>query len=377
MKSIDNKKGDKKEDLVKKMSRLNIRGWSIRNTGDKLNKFIQYYDIDSKYIYENPGDNKQRIFIDQEYKDLFYVLLRADSKNPYKKDYSIDRESLNKIIEYYDEVIRSIDEELDYEDKYNIMNSYSYITMIQERKGTELIIDKLKELEVAMNKVQAKDRADFFKDMYMYIDEMILRLYEYKYDREEQEHMVRYECLKNIQSGDDITKREEIIKLIAQKKAIDEQYNCKNINDFLAEKLKEKMQTSTYQNSFETNKEREARKLQEDRIKRLLEKYKDDVYNSIERKTGMSKEEIISMKVEEKETLINEINSYINSINEDFDNIQTIEDKYRNILNNINNKSDHIDTIEINNYEKEKLYYEGYLKFIDEIKQECKIQSEN
>ena len=46
----------------------------------------------------------------------------------------------------------------------------------------------------------------------------------------------------------------------------------------------------------------------------------------------MSKEEIISMKVEEKETLINEINLYINSINEDFDNIQTIEDKYRNIL---------------------------------------------
>ena len=34
------------------------------------------------------------------------------------------------------------------------------------------------------------------------------------------------------------------------------------------------MQTSTYQNSFETNKEREARKLQEYRIKRLLEKYK-------------------------------------------------------------------------------------------------------
>ena len=53
---------------------------------------------------------------------------------------------MNKIIEYYDEVIRSIDEELSYEDKYNIMNSYSYITMIQERKGTELIIDKLKEL---------------------------------------------------------------------------------------------------------------------------------------------------------------------------------------------------------------------------------------
>ena len=50
MKSIDNKKGDKKEDLVKKMSRLNIRGWSIRNTGDKLNKFIQYYDIDMKIL---------------------------------------------------------------------------------------------------------------------------------------------------------------------------------------------------------------------------------------------------------------------------------------------------------------------------------------
>ena len=211
----------------------------------------------------------------------------------------------------------------------------------------------------------------------MYIDEMILRLYEYKYDREEQEHMMRYECLKNIQSGDDITKKQAMIKLIAQKKAIDEQNNCKNINDFLAKKLKEKMQTSTYQNSFETNKEREARKLQEDRIKKLLEKYKDDVYNSIKRKTGMNKEEIISMKVEEKEALINEINSYINSINEEFDNIQTIEHKYRNILNDINNKSENIDVIEIYNYEKEKLYYEGYLKFIDDIKQECKIQSEN
>lgn len=377
MKDMDNKKGDKKDDLVKKMSTLNIRGWSTRNTTDKINKFIKYYKIDSKYIYENPGDDKQRILINEEYKDLFYVLLRADSKNPYKKSYSIEKKSLHKIVDYYDEVIRSIDEELDYEDKYNIINSYPYITMIQERKGTELIIEKLKELEVAMDKVQSKDRADFLKDMYMYIDEMILRLYEYKYDREEQEHMMRYECLKNIQSGDDIIKKQAMIKLIAQKKAIDEQNNCKNINDFLAKKLKEKMTISTYKNRFKTIKEREAIKLQENKIRKLLEKYKCDVYTSIEGKTGMDKEEINSMKLEEKESLINEINSYINSINEEFDNIQTIEHKYRNILNDINNKSENIDAIEIYNYEKEKLYYEGYLKFIDDIKQECKIQSEN
>lgn len=377
-----------KKDVVEKMKKLNIDGWKERHFKAKIEKFIEDYRLDKKYFFKNYDGDKPQLQINSKYSGLFYILARTYNVNPYleRKGYSLDRVDLKQLLMYYDEVIKSIDEELEEEERYNIVNSYQYITMIQERSYIKKLIEKLNELEIAMNKVTSKDRADFFRNMHGHIDAMICELYEYKLNREKQEEIERNIYINQIKQvktaeklylniDNPVIDKYDCIKLIVQDKLIKENEELDNISEFLIKRLKDEMSIYSFPDDLQTKDEKlRKEKLIYEEYKSIKE-YQKKVFQMIGRATGKDENEIIEIMKKRKPNLIDDINKNIKRIENECEQIVTIEDEYREILKCIEEGSiyrGYTKYGDIRGLISDKSYYEGYLKFIEEIKQECK-----
>src|SRR5699024_3645434 len=115
-----------KKDVVEKMKKLNIDGWKERHFKAKIEKFIEYYRLDKKYFFKNYDGDKPQLQMNSMNIYLFYILSIIYNVTFYLECnvYSLDRVDLNHLIMYYDKIIKSSDEELEEDEKYNIVNRY-------------------------------------------------------------------------------------------------------------------------------------------------------------------------------------------------------------------------------------------------------------
>lgn len=374
-----------KKDICTKMDELGIRGWQSRTLSDKIAVFADDYNIKEEYFYSRWGSQKPKIEIKSEAKGLFFVLARTYDKNPFIKHIDYDRDKISNIsiLEYYRDVIKCIDEELDDDIKYTIKNSYQYLTMIQEYNSIIKLTDKLSELSSAINKISQKARADFFLEMYKQIDYMINLAYEYEQYKDEKESNIyssRNEETRaiahyeqdiynrfSIDSDFSILQIETEIKNKVQQKLIDEDKSYSNISEYLASKLRDILQNSKddkYVNKNEKIKSASIYGLKIDELKEIS-KVREEL---IKRVNNFSDEEYEEYKKDYKNELIRDIDENIMNIESEYDRVITIEEEYRNILEWIDDGS--IRFRGIPNGIKPKKYYQDYLNFIENIKKD-------
>lgn len=374
-----------KKDICTKMDELGIRGWQSRTLSDKIAVFADDYNIKEEYFYSRWGSQKPKIEIKSEAKGLFFVLARTYDKDPFIKHIDYDRDKISNIsiLEYYGEVIKCIDEELDEDIKYTIKNSYQYLTMIQEYNSIIKLIDKLSELSSAINKISQKARADFFLEMYKQIDYMINLAYEYEQYKDENESNIyssRNEETRaiapyeqdifnrfSIDSDFSILQIETDIKNKVQQKLIDEDKSYSNISEYLASKLRDILKNSKddkYVNKNEKIKSDSIYGLKIDELKEIS-KVREEL---IKRVNNFSDEEYEQYKKNYKDELIRDINENISNIESEYDRVITIEEEYRNILEWIDDGS--IIFRGITDGVKPKKYYQDYLNFIESIKKD-------
>ena len=237
-----------------------------------------------------------------------------------------------------------------------------------------------------MNKVTSKDRADFFRNMHGHIDAMICELYEYKLNREKQEEIERNiysNQIKQVKTAEKlylnidnpVIDKYDCIKLIVQDKLIKENEELDNISEFLIKRLKDEMSIYSFPDDLQTKDEKlRKEKLIYEEYKSIKE-YQKKVFQMIGRGTGRDENEIIEIMKKRKPNLIDDINKNIKRIENECEQIVTIEDEYREILKCIEEGSiyrGYTKYGDIRGLISDKSYYEGYLKFIEEIKQECK-----
>lgn len=378
MKSNEYIKYETKKEFINVME--GYPGWSERNFKTKIRQFLDDYDIESKYILDGE-DKYTKLKLNEEYKGLFHIIAKGYNKDPFLKSKAItfNENSWKDIEDYYKEVLKGIDEELNDEQRYDIMNSYPYMTMIREMTGIRKIKEKLQEFKIAIGMLNMSARADVFEEIYSCIDTLILIAYNKLISSEEKDKEDLNQAIKK--TKDDINSRSKLadnnktmennlnfIRIEKTKEIIDERDQCSYIGDYLINKLKKQM--SYYENHESLKTQNEKKKAYEEEMK-IIEKintYVDEMNQIIKTSKNMSDEEVIKFNNDERIELLQRLDKQINDIRNIYNEIITMEDKCKNIINGINNgnyKKLSMDDLPLESRE----YYEGYLKFVDKIKQ--------
>lgn len=215
---------------------------------------------------------------------------------------------------------------------------------------------------------------------------MICELYEYKSNRERQEENERNmysNQIKQIKAVEQlylnidnpIIDKYDCTKLTVQDKLIKENEEFDNISEFLIKRLQDEMNIYSFPDDLPTKDKKLIKEKLIDEEYKSIKEYQQKVFQMISRVTGKDDNEIIEMLKKQKQNLIHDINKNIELIENECEQIVTIEDEYREILKCIEDGSIHRGYTKYGNIigmPSDKAYYEGYLKFIKEIKQECK-----
>ncbi|HBG0818217.1 hypothetical protein NFZ15_014835 [Clostridioides difficile] len=382
MKSNEYIKYETKKEFINAMK--GYRGWSERNFKDKIKLFLDDYGIKEKYILDGDKDYS-KLKLNEEYKGLFHIIAKGYNKDPFLKSKAITfkENSWKDIEDYYKEVLKGIDEELNDEQRYDIINSYPYIAMIREMTGIRKINEKLQELKIAIGMLNMSARADIFEEMYACIDTLILIAYNQairskEIDKEDllqaisatKEDIILRLILpeNNNKSIEDIINDLDLIRLEKYKEVINEREECDYIGDYLVSKLKKQMSYYENHESFKTQSEKEKAHEKQKEILENINIYVDQTNKAIKISKNMNDDEVTKSHNDKKIGLLKELEEHISKIKNSYNEIETMEAKCRKIINCIDN----------NSYEKlssddlpleSRDYYENYLEFVDKIKQ--------
>lgn len=374
------KKYETKEEFIKAME--GYPGWSKRNFREKMESFISEYGIEEKYIFK--GDDSYKQFqLNEAYKGLLHILAKSYKKDPFlcRNEIAYKDVSWRQIQDYYEEIIKGIDEELSDVDRYDIMNSYPYIAMIREIDGIEKIGSKLKELKIALGMLNMSARADLFEEIYLSIDELILKAYEkYIKSKEEDEFMLRCaqeETVKYIKLRSKLPENkgkpiEEIIssfdaiRINKYEEVIRERSESKYIGDYLVNKLNKQMSYDEDHQTFKTINEKKQENVILEKMYSNVIKYLEQTNRVIQENESIYEAEIIKYHQDKRVRLIEELDKHINRIKENYNNITTKEEMFRKIIECIENNNHEMIDFEMLSL-KPKNYYEGYLEFVEKI----------
>ena len=378
----DNKevKYETKEEFVKIMG--GYRGWSARNFIKKMDDFLYDYDIDSKYIFDGEEEYR-KLQLNKEYNGLFHVLAKAYDKDIFIRDkqFSFRDNPWKDISSYYEEVSKGIDEELNCEQRYDIMNSYPYINMIRELEGIRKINEKITELKIALGMVNSSVRADVFEEMYGCIDTLIFQVYNKKVLAEEEDEKQLSEIAKEtintismrsmLPENENKTYKEiltdyDLIKIQKFEQIKEEREKNKYIGEYLLDKLKDQMERGNYSTCFKSHMEIKKEK---ESIKDKIEEYhvfKNQTNEVIKRVMRMNDEQVIQLHCDKKSSLIEELEDHINRIKDEYNEFETMEVISRDIIDYMDSEN-HEKLKEYGQQLEPRSYYEGYLKFVEEI----------
>lgn len=378
---VNKTKYETKAELVNKMSKY--IGWGDSNFKTKMNEFLYDYDIDSKYIFE--GDKRyRRLKLNKEYSGLFYILAKAYRKDIFIKDkqFSFRDNPWKDIESYYEEIIKGIDEELNDEQRYDIMNSYPYIAMICELKGIRKINEKLMELKTALGMVNSSIRTDVLEDIYCCIDTLILQVYNKKILAEEEDKKQLLELVR--ESKDIISMRKalpdnkdktyeeiltdfDLIKIKKFEQIIKEREKYGYIGEYLLDKLKYEMENNDYPTHSKTRTEiKQEKEAKKDKINEYYT-FKNQTNEVLKRIMHLNDEEIMKFHSDRKLLLMKELDEHIEQIKNKYNNFETMESISKDIIGYMDSK-DHEKLQEYGPQLESRSYYEGYLKFVEEIR---------
>lgn len=379
----DNKKTkyETKEEFIKVMK--GYRGWSTRNFTKKIDDFLYDYSIDGKYIFE--GDEGYReLQLNEEYNGLFHVLTKGYNKDPFVKDrqFAFRDNSWKEILSYYEEISKGIDEELNGKQQYDIMNSYPYITMIRELTGIRKIDEKLEELKIALGMINSSVRADMFEEIYACIDQLTLQVYNKILEAKEQDEKQLSQINTDIKNSiymrsmlpenknktfDEILSDNDLIKIQKFEMIKEEREKYKYIGEYLLDKLKGEMIWNDYPMNLESDTEKKKRiESISDKIEEH-DRFKNQTNEVIKRVTGIDNEQVVQSHIDKKSLLIKELEANINRIKNKYEEIETWELTSKEIIHCMNN-NDHEKLYAYGHQLEPRSYYEGYLEFIEEIR---------
>lgn len=378
---VDKKKYETKQELIGRIGKY--MGWSGRNFKTKINEFLYDYDIDSKYIFE--GDKGYRTFqLNKEYSGLFHVLAKAYRKDIFIKDkqFSFRDNPWKDIESYYEEIIKGIDEELNDEQRYDIMNSYPYIAMICELKGIRKINEKLMELKTALGMVNSSVRVDVLEEIYCCIDTLILQVYNKKILAEEEDKKHLSELVREakdiismrsaLPDNKDKTYEEiltdfDLIKIQKFEQIREERGKYGYIGEYLLDKLKYEMENNDYPTNGKTRTEiKQEKEAKQEKINEYYA-FRNQTNEVLKRIMNLNDEEIMKFHRDKKLLLMKQLDEHIEQIKNKYNNLETMESISKEIISYMDSEN-HEKLQEYGPQIESRSYYEGYLKFIEEIR---------
>ncbi|NFS29456.1 hypothetical protein FDF12_04005 [Clostridium botulinum] len=193
---IDKNDGDMtREDLEKWALENEVLGFSHSKFNDNFIAFCDDYKINPALFYKSPKYEDERKNVDyrciggsgflikKEWKDIILILLQTYRKNPFiapPYDLKTGKINFRSVDEYYDEVIKMIDDIPNNEEKYSLEYNSVYFRTKLEKHIIKMVKDKMAQLSAATSCIGFKSKIELWIKLYEYLDQLIY----YAYDRE-------------------------------------------------------------------------------------------------------------------------------------------------------------------------------------------------